>query len=69
MAAGALAARMAKDDGTLAYALDVVLPFGAQEFEKDFADEASRDAFRALHCRGAGGARAAGQSRGRSQCL
>ena len=48
MAAGALAARMAKEDGTLAYALDVVLPFGAQEFEKDFADEASRDAFRAL---------------------
>ncbi len=48
MAARALVARMAEGDGTLAFALDVVLPFGRDEFGKDFADEASREAFRAL---------------------
>ncbi len=50
-AAEALIARAAggeAGDGPLSFALDVVLPFDTQEFEKDFADEASRAAFRDL---------------------
>ncbi len=48
MAARALAAQAAKADGALSFALDVVLPFGLLEFEKDFAEEASRQEFRSL---------------------
>lgn len=48
MAAHALVARMEKGDAGLSFALDVVLPFGSQEFEKDFADERSRSEFLAL---------------------
>ena len=48
IAARALVARMEGDDGALAFALDAVLPFGGEEFEKDFADERSRDEFRDL---------------------
>ncbi len=48
IAARALVARAAGDTGSLSFALDVVLPFVGQEFEKDFADQASRDEFNAL---------------------
>ena len=48
IAARALAARAGKADGGLAFALDVVLPFAQQEFERDFAEEVSRQEFRSL---------------------
>ncbi len=47
MAADVVVARMAAGDGTVSLALDAVLPFDRQEFEKDFADDASRAEFHA----------------------
>ncbi len=48
IAARVLMARVAEADDTTAFVLDAVLPFDRQEFEKDFAEAASRDEFRAL---------------------
>ena len=48
MAARALIARAAKNEGDLSFVLDVVLPFGRDEFEKDFAEAPSREEFRTL---------------------
>ncbi len=48
IAAQGLVARAARGAGPLSFALDVVLPFDREEFERDFADEASRETFRTL---------------------
>jgi len=51
IAAQAFLARAGAGDGSIGFALDVVLPFTAEEFEKDFAEEASREEFRTLTAR------------------
>ncbi len=48
IAARALVARRDKNDGPLTFALDAVLPFAREEFEKDFAEEPAREEFRSL---------------------